>query len=94
MAIIVRDTMANGRETCFSKLIGTPLKMRAPIGEYLGTRVWEYQGEMLCCPGCKFPYPVVLESDLQFLNGHPASASDTTPAALPITTPAGDLVAA
>ncbi len=94
MAIIVRDTMGFGRETCFSKLVGTPLKMRAPTDSYLGTRIWEYHGATLSCPGCGFLFAFVLESDLQPLDGPDAAASDKTTTTLPTATPSRDLVTA
>jgi hypothetical protein len=94
MAIIVRDTMAKGRETCFSKLIGTPLKMRAAVGLFNGTRVWEYHGATLKCPGCGFPYDVVLEADLQAIDGPDATVKTSTPTTLPTAKPSRDLVTA
>lgn len=92
VAIIVRDTMARGRETCFSKLIGTPLTMRDPVGELGGRRVWAYKGATLRCPMCKVAFPLVYEADLQPLRGPGAFSSTTKPATLPAATPARDLV--
>lgn len=76
-AIIVRDTMARGRETCFQKLIGAPLTMGEHIDTYLGAKVWTYRGKPLSCPDCGVLFPVVFEADLQPLRGSSAFASDS-----------------